>query len=101
MRAPSPMMNSGVAQRFNKILSDPEQFSHGIEVFTKSVNRMRASVLDQRIQGLNQEIEAAVTDDEKARLTSEKSVLSGELRELDPSYWMAATRGIISKTSKN
>jgi DNA primase len=101
MRVPSPMMDSVVAQRFDKILSDPERFSHGIEVFTKSVNRIRASVLDRRIQGLNQQIEAAVTDDEKARLTSEKSVLSGELREFDPSYWMAATRGIVSKTSTN
>ena len=98
---PSPDWEFLVRQRFNKILSDQEPFSRGIiEDFEKSGNRMLASVLDQEMEGLQQQI-AGAPDDEKARLLTELNKLSGELRDLDPTLWMAATRGIASKTSKN
>ncbi|MGD8289849.1 MAG: DNA primase, partial [Gemmatimonadota bacterium] len=68
MRAPPPSMDPVVAQRLEEILSDPEDLVHGIDVFTKSVNRMRVAVLDRRIQELQDRIEAAATDEEKSEL---------------------------------
>ncbi len=87
LRSPPPSMDPVAAQRFEEILSDPEEVAHGIDVFTKSVNRMRVSALDRRIQDLQRRIEAASTDEEKLALTSEKAVLARELRELDPNFW--------------
>jgi len=92
-RAPPPSMDLVVAQRFEEILADPEELAHGIDVFTKSVNRMRVSVLDRRIQELQTRLEAAMTDEEKSELAGEKSRLARELRELDKNYWKPATRG--------
>jgi hypothetical protein len=93
MRSSPPSMDPVVTQRFEEILSDPEEVAHGIDVFTKSVNRMRVSTLDRRIQDLQRRIEAAAGDEEKLELTSEKARLARELRELDPSYWTSAARG--------
>jgi hypothetical protein len=93
LRSPPPSMDPVAAQRFEEILSDPEEVAHGIDVFTKSVNRMRVSALDRRIQDLQRRIEAASTDEEKLALTSEKAVRAKELRELDPNFWTSATRG--------
>jgi len=93
LRSPPPSMDPVAAQRFEEILSDPEEVAHGIDVFTKSVNRMRVSAIDRRIQDLQRRIEAASTDEEKLALTSEKAVLARELRELDPNFWTSATRG--------
>jgi len=101
MRAPPPSMDPVVAQRFEEILSDPEDLVHGIDVFTKSVNRMRVAVLDHRIQELQQRIEAATTDEEKGALAGEKSRLARELRELDRNYWKPATRGARSERNPN
>jgi DNA primase len=92
-RSPPSSMDPVVAQRFEEILSDPEEVAHGIDVFTKSVNRMRVATLDRRIQDLQRRIEAAASDDEKLGLTSEKARLARELRELDPNYWTPAARG--------
>ena len=92
-RSPPPSMDPVVAQRFEEILSDPEEVAHGIDVFTKSVNRMRVSTLDRRIQDLQRRIEATAGDGEKLELTSEKARLARELRELDPNYWTSAARG--------
>jgi DNA primase len=91
-RSPPPSMDPVTAQRFEEILSDPEEVAHGIDVFTKSVNRMRVATLARRIQDLQARIEAAATDDEKQTLASEKARLARELRELDPNYWTSAAR---------
>ncbi|HUF76869.1 MAG TPA: DNA primase [Longimicrobiales bacterium] len=93
MRSSPSSMDPVVAQRFEEILSDPEEVAHGTDVFTKSVNRIRVSTLDRRIQDLQRRIEAAAGDEEKQGLTSEKARLAGELRELDPNYWTSAARG--------
>jgi DNA primase len=92
-RSPPASMDPVVAQRFEEILSDPEEVAHGIDVFTKSVNRMRVSTLDRRIQDLQKRIEAATSDEEKLAQASEKARLARELRELDPNYWTSAARG--------
>jgi DNA primase len=93
MRSPPSSMDPVVAQRFEEILSDPEELAHGIDIFTKSVNRMRVCTLDRRIQDLQRRIEAAGSDEEKLGLTSEKARLAREVRELDPNYWTSAARG--------
>jgi hypothetical protein len=77
-------MDPVAARRLEEILSDPEELAHGIDVFTKSVNRMRVSTLDRRIVGLQREIEAATTEDAKGVLAKEKEKLAQERRELDP-----------------
>lgn len=92
MRAPPTSMDPVAAQRFQEILSDPEEISHGIDVFMQSLNRLRVVALDRRIQDLQSRIEAASSDDEKLELTSRKAGLASELRELDPNYWASATR---------
>jgi len=101
MRAPPPSMDPVVAQRFEEILSDSEDLAHGIDVFTKSVNRMRVAVLDRRIQELQDRIEAAAMDEEKSEFAREKSRLARELRELDRNYWKPATRGPRSERNPN
>jgi DNA primase len=93
MRSPPSSMDPVVAQRFEEILSDREEVAHGIDVFTKSVNRIRVSTLDRRIQDLQRRIEAAPGDEEKLALTRDKARLARELRELDPNYWTSAARG--------
>ncbi len=98
MRSPPSSMDPVVRQRFEEILSDPEEVAHGIDVFTKSVNRMRVATLDRRVQELQRRIEAATTDEEKLVLTSEKARLARELRELDPNYWTSAARGARGDT---
>lgn len=84
MRSPPPSMDPVAARRLEEILSDPEELAHGIDVFTKSVNRMRVSALDRRIRGMQELIEAAQTEDEKRGLAREKEKLAQERRELDP-----------------
>ena len=101
MRAPPQSMDPVVAQRFEEILSDREDLAHGIDVFTKSVNRIRVSILDRRIQELQLRLEAAATDDEKGEFAGEKSRLARELRELDKNYWKPATRGLRSERNPN
>lgn len=101
LRAPPPSMDPVVAQRFEAILSDSEELGHGIDVFTKSVNRIRVALLDRRIQELQRRLEAAATDDEKSELAGEKSRLARELRELDKNYWKPATRGQRSERNPN
>jgi hypothetical protein len=100
-RAPPVAMDPVVAQRFEEILSDPEELAHGIDVFTKSENRMRVAVLDRRIQDLQARIEAAATDEEKGEFAGQKSRLARELRELDRNYWKPATRGQRSERNPN
>jgi DNA primase len=100
-RVPPPSMDPVVAQRFEEILANPEELAHGIDVFTKSVNRMRVAVLDRRIQELQRRLEAAATDDEKSEFAGAKSRLARELRELDRNYWKPATRGKRSEHNPN
>lgn len=85
MRSPPSSMDPVAAKRLEEILlSDQEELAHGIDVFSKSVNRMRVSALDRRIRGLQQLIEAATGEDEKRTLAMEKEQLAQERRELDP-----------------
>lgn len=101
LRAPPVAMDPVAAQRFEEILSDPEELSHGIEVFTNSLNRIRVLALDRRIQDLQARIVAAPSDEEKLELTSEKARLASELRELDENYWASATRRGRNKDNPN
>jgi len=94
LRAPPPSMDAATARRFGEVLADPEELSHAIDVFTKSVNRLRVRALDRRIQEVQRNIEAARGDDEKSELIHAKAALARELRQLDPNYWGSATRGV-------
>lgn len=93
LRTPPSSMDPVTAKRFEEILSDQEELSHGIDLFTKSVNRLRVLALDRRIQELQRRIESAPGDDEKLELANAKATLARELRQLDPNYWGSATRG--------
>ena len=84
LRAPPASMDPVAARRFEEILSDPEELAHGMDLFTKSVNRIRGKRLQRRIEELQTQIESAVTADEKRELASRKSGLASELRALDP-----------------
>jgi DNA primase len=92
MRAPPSAMDLVAAQRFDEIVTDPEELAHGHEIFSNSVTRIRVSALDRRVQDLQSRIEAADTEDEKLELMKAKSKLAAELREMDPNYWASATR---------
>ena len=92
MRAPPASMDPVAVQRFEEILSDPEELTHGIDVFRQSLNRIHVLALDRRIQDQQLRIEAATTDEEKLEHTSRKAALASELRKLDPNYWASATR---------
>lgn len=92
MRAPPAAMDPVAAQRFEEILDDPEELEHGIEIFSHSVTRIRASALDRRIQDLQSRSQAASSDEEKLELIAATQKLAAEKRELDPNYWASATR---------
>jgi DNA primase len=101
LRAPTSSMDPVTAKRFEEILSDQEELSHGIDLFTKSVNRLRVLALDRRIQELQRRIESARGDNEKLELANAKATLARELRQLDPNYWGSATRGPRRDHSQN
>ncbi|MEX0837009.1 MAG: DNA primase [Gemmatimonadota bacterium] len=101
LRTPPSSMDPVTAKRFEEILSDQEELSHGIDLFTKSVNRLRVLALDRRIQELQRRIESARGDDEKLELANVKATLARELRQLDPNYWGSATRGPRRDHSQN
>ena len=77
-------MDPVVAQCFEDILSDPIEIAHGLDVFTKSVNRIRAEVLNRRIKDIQRRIESTHVEDEKVALLTEKVELTDEVRALDP-----------------
>lgn len=92
LRAPPESMDPVARQRFEDIL-DPEELTHGLELFTDSVNRIRVRTLARREQELQTRIESTTDDDEKVRLIAQKSTLAAERRELDASYsWGSVTR---------
>lgn len=92
VRAPPVAMDSVAAQRFEEILADQEELSHGMNVFTEAVNRIRVLALDRRVHDLQRRIEAAAGEEEKLELMSNKTKLAAELRTLDPNYWASAMR---------
>ena len=99
LRAPTVSMDRLTAKRFEEILADPEELSHGLDVFTKSVTRMRVRALDRRIQDVQRSIEAAEDKDEKLQLAQTKSRLAAEKRELDSNYWTSAKRRPVDQNS--
>ena len=84
LRAPPVSMDPVAAQYFEEILSDPIEIAHGLDVFTKSVNRIRAEVLNRRIKDIQRRIESTQDADEKLALLREKVELTSEVRALDP-----------------
>ena len=99
LRAPPVSMDPLTAERFEEIHADPEELSHGLDVFTKSVTRIRVRALDRRIQDVQRNIEAAADKDEKLRLAQTKSRLAAEKRELDSNYWTSAKRRPVDQNS--
>ena len=99
LRATPASMEPVTRDRFDEIRDDPEELSHGLDVFTKSVTRMRVRALDRRIQEVQRNIEAATDQDEKLQLARTKSRLAAEKRELDSNYWASATRRPVDQNS--
>ncbi len=98
LRAPPASMDRVTAKRFDELLTDPDELAHGLDIFTKSVTRIRVLALSRRLQEVQRSIEAAQDEDEKLRLVRMKSALAAELRELDPTYWASATRSPVERT---
>ena len=92
LRAPPSSMDPVAAQRFQEILDDPEVMEHGIDVFTKSVNRIRGLALKRRLEEVQQSIEESTDEAEKFELAATKAKIAAELRELDPTHWASARR---------
>jgi replicative DNA helicase len=94
LRAPPESMDPVAAQRFDEILSDSEDLAHGIDVFAKSVNRIRGLALRRRVAEVQRDIEAATDEQVKLDLAATKSKLAAELRELDPTDWASGRRPV-------
>jgi len=92
LRAPPESMDPVAVQRFNEILSDPEELAHAGRVFEESVSRIQVVVLDRRSQDLDRRIAAAAGDGEKRTLIEEKERVSRERRELRPDDWTTTAR---------
>jgi DNA primase len=92
LRAPPLDMDPQAADRFDAIRLDPEELTHGLDVFTKSVNRIRVLAMVRRVRDLQRQIEGATDEEEGRRLMAEKTTLAAELRELDPNYWSSVMR---------
>lgn len=92
LRAPPQAMDPVAAQRFEELLSDPEEIAHAIRVFDEAVARIRVTSLDRRSQDLDRRIEQADGEDEKRSLIEEKIRISRERRELSPDDWTTQVR---------
>lgn len=92
LREPPQSMDPVARQRFEEILDPEDDFTHGLELFTDSVKRMRVRVLVRRERELQAQIEGTSDDAEKMRLLAEKSTVKRELLELDSTYnWGSVT----------
>jgi hypothetical protein len=85
-------MDPVAAQRFQELLSDPEEIAHAIRVFDEAVARIQVGALDRRSQELDRLIEEAGQEDQKRVLIEEKSRVSRERRELSPDDWTTTAR---------
>lgn len=92
LRSPPVDMDPQAAERFDRIRLDPEELTHGIDVFTNSVNRIRVLALVRQVQDLQRQIVESEGEEEGLRLMAEKATLAAELRQLDPNYWSSVTR---------
>ena len=77
-------MDAIAAQKFEEILSDPMELDHGLEVFTKSVDRIRAEVRYQHVKGIQRKMELTQDEDEKLELLKAMKEWTKEVRDLDP-----------------
>ena len=91
-RVPPPSMDPVASRTFHEIIVDPAELSHGAEIFSKAVTRIRVAALHRRAQDLQARIERSRSDEEKLGLVAEKARLAAEIRELDENYWVTATR---------
>jgi DNA primase len=92
LRAPPAAMDPVAAQRFQELLSDPEEIAHAIRVFDEAVARIQVGALDRRSQELDRLIEEAGQEDQKRVLIEEKSRVSWVRRELSPDDWTTTAR---------
>lgn len=84
LRSVPTSMDPVAAQRFEEILSDPMELAHGLELFTKSVDRIRAEARDRHVKNIQRRIELTQDDDEKLELLKQKEEWTKEVRALDP-----------------
>ena len=76
-------MDALAAQKFEEILSDPMELNHGLEVFRKSVDRIRAEVRYQHVKDIQHQMELTQDEDEKLELLKTLKECTKEVRDLD------------------
>jgi DNA primase len=84
LRVVPASMDALAAQKFEEILSDPMELNHGLEVFRKSVDRIRAEVRYQHVKDIQHQIELTQDEDEKLELLKTLKEWTKEVRDLDP-----------------
>lgn len=77
-------MDAIAAQKLEGILSDPMEVNHGLEIFTKSVDRIRAEARYRDIRDIKGRIGLSQDEDEKLELLKKMKEWTKEVRALDP-----------------
>lgn len=76
-------MDAIAAQKLEEILSDPMELDHGLEIFTKSVDRIRAEARYRDIRDIKSQMELSNDEDEKLELLKKMKEWVKEVRALD------------------
>ena len=76
-------MDDLAARKLEEILSDPMELSHGLEVFKKSVDRIRAEVRYRHVKDIQRQMELTQDEDEKLELLKTMKEWTKEVRDLD------------------
>jgi DNA primase len=84
LRVVPASMDALAAQKFEEILSDPMELNHGLEVFRKSVDRIRAEVSYRHVKDIQHQMELTQDEDEKLELLKTLKEWTKEVRDLDP-----------------
>ena len=76
-------MDDQAARKLEEILSDPMELNHGLEVFKKSVDRIRAEVRYRHVKDIQRQMELTQDEDEKLELLKTMKEWTKEVRDLD------------------
>ena len=97
LRVVPASMDAIAAQKFEEILSDPMELDHGLEVFTKSVDRIRAEVRYQHVKDIQRKMELTQDEDEKLELLKAMKEWTKEVRDLDPTILQRRSASVGDK----
>ena len=91
-------MDDLAARKLEEILSDPMELSHGLEVFKKSVDRIRAEVRYRHVKDIQRQIELTQDADEKLELLKAVKAWTKEVRDLDPTILQRHSESVSDTT---